>query len=94
MKFDLEALKERAAIVEYDGGVPRTTACRLAATFALQACDSGISEQAARWIFQNAAAILEWERTTRSSREQTFEAMDYCFETCRRANATPRRKAG
>lgn len=73
--LDLEALEERAGIVEYDGGVSRTTANRQATTWAIQQRDPDLGDRAARWMFENAAAVLEWEEKTGSTREQTLAAL-------------------
>lgn len=78
--LDLEVLTERAAILEYDGGVSRPAANRQAAQSALQTFDPELSDKAARWAFTNSAAILDWESSTGATRQQTADALRECIE--------------
>jgi hypothetical protein len=92
--LDTEALEERAAIIQYDGGAARVTACRLAVAHALRERASELSDRVARWIFNNAAAILDWEKANYADREQTFQAMLSCLESECRESTAERREAG
>lgn len=62
--LDLEAIEERAAIIEFDGGLARVAANRLALTLELRHIMPRMSEAMCRWFAQNAAVAMAygWER--------------------------------
>ena len=78
--LDLESLEERAAILQYDGGLARVSANRLAVTYALQEFDQEITDRAAKWYFQNASAILGLEREKDWSRAETVTELQAYFQ--------------
>ena len=78
-RLDLELLEESAAIMEYDGGLARVTANRLALTQELQRRYPGTSESLCRWFSQNAAVVIEYGWQHDLTREQLFESLKTYF---------------
>lgn len=76
--LDYESIVERAAILEHDAGMPRTTATMRAIWYALQERRPGISEYMAGCIFDFAAPMLEQEQKNGWSRTETIDAVLAC----------------
>lgn len=55
--LDVNRLEEKAATFEYDGGLSRVTANRLALKEAIQSIAPGVSDSLCRWFSRNAAIV-------------------------------------
>ncbi len=84
LNLNLETMEEKAARLEFDEGIPRVRANRLAVTLALQERDPDISDRAVKWLLETAPVILEveagngWDRTRSLSEWADFTRR--CFE--------------
>lgn len=68
--LDLEATEERASAMQFDGGLARVTANRLALTRELQSVMPTMSEAMCRWFAQNAATVTAYGRERGLSRDE------------------------
>lgn len=70
-----ECIEERAAIMQYDGGVTRVTANRLALTWELRRFMPDVSDALCRWFAQNSAAALMYGREHGLNRRGLADAL-------------------
>lgn len=68
--LDPASLEEKAAIMQYDGGLSRVTANRLALTGELRRIMPNVSDRLCRWFAQNAAVVMDCGGKHGLSREQ------------------------
>lgn len=68
--LDLESIEERSAAMQFDGGLTRVTANRLALTRELQSAMPTMSAAMCRWFSQNAATVMEYGRERGLSRDE------------------------
>lgn len=80
LMLDLDSMRERAAIIETDARLSRVTANRTAVMLALRELVPELSEQAARWIFRNAAPVREYGLENGLSRAELVAEMRSYFE--------------
>lgn len=73
--LDHESTEERAGILQYDAGASRTSANKQAVAMALRERDPDMPALAIRWLFDNAAAVLDLERKKDWSREKTVDEL-------------------
>lgn len=78
--LNLEALEERAAVMEFDGGLARITANRMALTLELQRLAPGVSDAACKWFAQNSATIRLYALERGLTREQLVVELHAYFE--------------
>lgn len=76
--LNLANIEERAAILQFDGGLARATANRLALTLELRRVMPDVSDGLCRWFARNSAAVMAYGRERGLSRaEIAGELMAY-----------------
>lgn len=77
--FDIEALENSAATMQYDGGLPRAAANRMALANELRRVMPGISDTLCRWFAQNSAAVMTYGRQNGLRQEEIAERVREYF---------------
>ncbi len=84
--LNMEAIEERAAAMQYDGGAARVATNRLALTVELQRTMPSMSDAMCRWFAQNMATVTVYAQKHDMSRDELAEELRAYF----RQNPTAR----
>jgi hypothetical protein len=75
LRLDIEAIRERSGIYEYDAFMTRNRATRLAFSEYMKIADSGFPKCLSDWLLDNAAQLFDAELRGGRSREDTCRAV-------------------